>query len=303
MTLRKYDLNLLTILDALLRNRSVTKAGLELGLTQSAVSHALIRLREQFDDKLLVPSGRSMTLTHRAEALLGPLAELLQIAERIVSAEEFDPATAIRRFKIGMGDFVAFLLLGEVVERLQAAAPNITLQVTWAGRDIASKLLLSDLDLAIVPEFNTSDRIHSQRLFTDEFVLIAARDHPAVKNKIDLETFQSQCYATFRHDETGSSSFVDLQLVKQQIATPKTLLVPNFLLLPFVVSTTHCVALVGRRMARKMAELIPIKLIRPPFDLPTMQVNAYWSHRAHSNPGHQWFRHQLAAVCKELQAS
>jgi DNA-binding transcriptional LysR family regulator len=300
MTLRKYDLNLLTILDALLRNRSVTQAGHELGLTQSATSHALLRLREQFDDKLLVPSGRSMMLTHRAEALAGPITELLQMAGRILDADTFDAGTAIRRFKVGMGDYVAFVLLADIVDHLHATAPNITMQVTWAGRDIASKLLLGDLDLAIVPEFNTSEHIHSKRLFTDEFVVIAARDHPAVGDTIDVETFQSQYYATFRNDASGSTSFVDLQLVKQQIFAPKSLLVPNFLLLPFVVSSTQCISLVHRRMAEKMAELLPIKLIRPSFELAPLHVSACWSHKAHSNSGHRWFRDQLGDICDRL---
>ncbi len=300
MSLRKYDLNLLTILDALLRNRNVTQAGQELGLTQSATSHALLRLREQFDDKLLVPSGRSMILTHRAEALANPVSDLLQMAERIFDADRFEASTAIRRFKVGMGDYVALIVLADLVDHLHVAAPNITMQVTWAGRDIVSKLLLGDLDLAIVPEFDTAEQVHSKRLFNDEFVVIAARDHPDVGDVVDVETFQSQCYATFRDDASGSTGFADLQLAKLQISAPKTLIVPNFLLLPFVVSSTRCISLVHRRMAEKMAELLPIKLIRPAFELAPLHVSAYWSHKAHKNPGHRWFREQLGGVCDRL---
>jgi LysR family transcriptional regulator, nod-box dependent transcriptional activator len=300
MTLRKYDLNLLTILDALLRHRSVTQAGQELGLTQSATSHALLRLREQFDDRLLVSSGRSMALTPRAEAMLGPVTELLQMAERIVAIDKFEAGKAIRRFRVGMGDYVALILLSGLINHLQSEAPNITLQVTWAGRDIASKLLVGDLDLAIVPEFNTSERIHSKRLFTDEFVIIAARNHPSMGETISKETFQNQSYATFRDDASGSRSFVDLQLAKHHISTKQVLIVPNFLLLPFVVATTHCLAVVHRRMAERMAESLPIKLITPSFEIEPLKVCAYWSHRAHSDPGHQWFRDQLTSICEQL---
>lgn len=302
MTLRKYDLNLLTILDALLRNRSVTQAGVELGLTQSATSHALLRLREQFDDKLLVPSGRSMVLSHRAEALAGPVSELLQMAERILDADTFDAGTAIRRFKVGMGDYVAFVMLSDIVERIQVDAPNVTLQATWAGRDIASKLLLGDLDLAIVPEFAASEPIHSKRLFSDEFVVIAAKRRRDIGDSIDSEAFQQQRYASFRNDASGSTSFADLQLAKNQISPKNTLFVPNFLLLPFVVASTECVALVHRRTAERMSALLPIKLIRPLFELEPLRVNAYWSHKAQNNPGHRWFREQLYEVCQKLES-
>lgn len=300
MTLRKYDLNLLTILDALLRNRSVTQAGQELGLTQSATSHALLRLREQFDDKLLVPSGRSMTLSHRAEALAGPVSELLQMAERILNADTFDADTAIRRFKVGMGDYVAFVMLADVVERIQVLAPNVTLHATWAGRDIASKLLLGDLDLALVPEFPASGPIHSMRLFSDEFVVIAAKERGDIGNSIDTETFQRQRYASFRYDASGSTSFAELQLAKNQIAPTNTLFVPNFLLLPFLVASTQCIALIHRRLAERMAAMLPIKLVRPLFELEPLRVNAYWAHKTQNDRGHRWFREQLNEVCRAL---
>lgn len=300
MTLRKYDLNLLTILDALLRNRSVTQAGQELGLTQSATSHALLRLREQFDDKLLVPSGRSMTLSHRAEALAGPVSELLQMAERILNADTFDADTAIRRFKVGMGDYVAFVMLADVVERIQVLAPNVTLHATWAGRDIASKLLLGDLDLALVPEFPASGPIHSMRLFSDEFVVIAAKERGDIGDSIDTETFQRQRYASFRYDASGSTSFAELQLAKNQIAPTNTLFVPNFLLLPFLVASTQCIALIHRRLAERMAAMLPIKLVRPLFELEPLRVNAYWAHKTQNDRGHRWFREQLNEVCRAL---
>jgi len=283
-----------------LRNRSVTQAGQELGLTQSATSHALLRLREQFDDKLLVPSGRSMTLSHRAEALAGPVSELLQMAERILNADTFDADTAIRRFKVGMGDYVAFVMLADVVERIQVLAPNVTLHATWAGRDIASKLLLGDLDLALVPEFPASGPIHSMRLFSDEFVVIAAKERGDIGDSIDTETFQRQRYASFRYDASGSTSFAELQLAKNQIAPTNTLFVPNFLLLPFLVASTQCIALIHRRLAERMAAMLPIKLVRPLFELEPLRVNAYWAHKTQNDRGHRWFREQLNEVCRAL---
>jgi LysR family nod box-dependent transcriptional activator len=301
MTLRKYDLNLLTVLDALLRHRNVTQAGQELGLTQSATSHALLRLREQFGDKLLVPSGRSMVLTHRAEALAGPVAQLLAMAERIVDTRTFEPATATRRFKIGMGDYVAYLILPALLNHLQAAAPQVSLQVTWTGKDMAGKLKSGELDLAILPRDNLKDEfVHGQALFSDELVVIAAKTNKEVGERIDLDTYRRLPHAIFRNESTGAPSFADLQLARNQVAPRESVLVPEFLLLPAIVSTTNYIALVHRRLAERMTTMAPLKLVPPPFPSGPLHVSAFWSHEANSDAGHRWFREELARLCAEM---
>lgn len=300
MSLRKYDLNLLTILDALLRHRNVTQAGQELGLTQSATSHALQRLREQFDDKLLVQSGRTMVLTHKAEALIGPVADILRHAERVLDTKTFEPQSAIRRFKVGMGDYIGFLLMPQLLNHLEQEAPNLTLQATWTGKDMASKLKLRELDLAIIAQTPSDDTLHSRPLFVDELVVIVSKKHPKVKNSIDLETFKSLPYASFRNEGAGSISFVDLQLAKSQVLPRETVFVPNFLLLPFVVASTSYIALVHRRLAERMMNLAPIRLLSPPFQTAPVQISAFWSNEANRDPGHRWLREQIAGICSRF---
>lgn len=297
MTLRKYDLNLLTILDALLRHRNVTQAGQELGLTQSATSHALLRLRQQFDDKLLVPSGRNMMLTHKAESLVGVVADILRQAEGVFDIKKFNPATAIRRFKIGMGDYVGFLLVPQLLNELEKNAPNITIQATWTGRDMASRLKLREVDLAIGAKPPSDETLHSQPLFVDELVVIVSKKHPKVKNSIDLETFKSLPYAGFRHEAAGPISFVDFQLARSRVLPRESVYVPNFLMLPFVVGGTSHVALIQRRLAERMMTFAPIRLLSPPFRVEPLQISAYWSHEANKDAGHRWLRELIHKIC------
>ena len=299
MTMRKYDLNLLTVLDALLRHRNVTQAGQELGLTQSATSHALLRLREQFGDKLLIQSGRTMKLTHRAEALIAPVSDLLRNAQHIFDTRKFEPETSIRRFKIGIGDYVALLLLPKLLNFLEQSAPNITLQVTWAGQGMASKLKLRELDLVISPRTTNEEFLHSELFFTDELVIIASKSHPEISDDINLEDFLRLPYAAFRN-ETADVSFAELQVSHLHSAPRETVLVPSFLLLPYIVASTSYISIIQRRLAEVMAQQVAIKILTPPFEVMPMHVSAFWSHEAHSDPAHTWLRTEISRICATL---
>lgn len=298
MSLRRYDLNLLTALEALLRHRNVTRAGKELGLSQSATSHALIRLRQQFNDQLLVQSGREMLLTHRAETIFGPLEGALQALERIVEQKKFDPSTSVRRFKVGTADYVAFLTVSKLMQELEQTAPGVTLHVTWAEKDIQRKLRANELDVALIPRGHVEDDdLHSQTLFTDDLVVIASADHPEIGTTLDRATYERLPHARFRRDAGGGKSFADIQLLHNQLQPSAAVLVSDFLLLPFVISGTRCVSLIHRKLAEGLKESARIRILEPPFATAKLHVEAYWSHAAHSDPGHRWFRQILFGAC------
>src|SRR5690606_7251054 len=125
VNLRNVDLNLLTVLDALLEHRSVTKAGQKLGLSQPATSRALSRLRSLFGDPLLVASGRAMIPTPRAERLMQPIKELLEGAQRLIHDAEFDPATVDEKFRINAPDATTIVVLSKVFSKISREAPNL----------------------------------------------------------------------------------------------------------------------------------------------------------------------------------
>jgi len=295
MSLRRYDLNLLTVLDALLRHRNVTRAGKELGLSQSAASHALMRLRELFGDALLVPSGREMICTQRAEAIVEPLEGLLAQIERLLATDSFDPASAVRRFRLGTADYVALMVLPEVMRKIQDAAPRVTIHVTWAVKDVPAKLRSNLLDLAIVPRgLLRDDDLHAMPLFTDDLVVAACIDHPEIGETLDRETFERQPHASFRRENTAEKSFAETQLFQNRIQPQQSVMVSDFLLLPFILPGTRCITLIHRRLGERLRAAAPIKLLPPPFPTDRLFIEAYWSHEAHSDPAHRWFRTVLA---------
>ena len=301
MTLRRHDLNLLPILDALLRHRNVTRAGKELGMSQSATSHALMRLRGQFGDPLLVRNGRETVLTHRAQAIAEPLAGILEVLDRLMATERFDPSTGVRRFKIGTADYVALVVLPRLANRLEQVAPKVSVHVTWAVKDVPEKLRSNQLDLALVPRGTVTDAsLHSQGLFTDEMVVVVGAKNRAIGETLDYETYTRLPHAVLQHDNTSVRSFATIQEAENQVHANEALVVSDFLLLPFVIAESGYISLLHRRLAERLRRAAQVRIFPPPFPTATLNVDAYWSHAAHSDPGHRWFRELVAEICADL---
>jgi LysR family nod box-dependent transcriptional activator len=303
MTLRRHDLNLLPMLEALLRHRNVTRAGDELGLSQSAMSHALFRLREHFGDKLLVASGREMVLTPRAESLKALVQDALECVTRVLETQAFEPATSERRFNLCTADYVALLLLPAILQRLEKEAPNVTIQVTWDREDMPAKLRSNQLDFVLVPRGAlVEDDLHSETLFADELVVVASANHPDIGDTLDYATYERLPHAVFRKENSSSKSFADIQLSHNKLHHGKeALVVSDFLLLPFVIAETSHIALLHRRLAERMCTATQVKFLAPPFPTEKLYVEAYWAHQAQGDPGHQWFRQILRDACAGLR--
>lgn len=294
MTMRRHDLNLIPILDALLRNRNVTRAGQELGLSQSATSHALNRLREHFNDRLLIPSGNELLPTHRADAMMGSLAEILQLIDRLLETSDFDPAQALRRFRIGTSDYVACLLLPSLVPDVLRCAPGVTIQMTWDYDNTAAKLQSGQLDLALIPRGNIDQsNLRFETFYVDELVVVASKNHQGIGDKIDLDTFLRLPYAGFRRESASEKSFADRQLAQNNLQVRETLWVSDFLPLAFTIANTECVSLVPRRVATMLGEVVGLRIFDVPFAAEPLHVQAYWSHEAHGDPGHAWLRQMV----------
>jgi DNA-binding transcriptional LysR family regulator len=150
--LRSLDLNLILALDALLEERSVTRAAQRVGITQSAMSHALARLRAVTGDALLVRTGSGLVATARAEELGPPIRRALEgVATALRPPQVFDPKTAERRIRIGTGDYGEIVLLPRVLERLAKEAPRVDLRVVFQGDNAAGMLRSGDVDLLLSP--------------------------------------------------------------------------------------------------------------------------------------------------------
>ncbi len=302
--LGQIDMNLLISLHYLGEERSVTRAAVRAGVTQSAMSHTLNRLRETFDDDLLVRSRGSMQLTPRAEAIMGPLRHALAaLAEAIAPPEPFDPAVARRDFRVSSPDLFDMLILPAVLAQLRVEAPGINLAVISVAR-LADGLEAGDIDLAIVPisrgrgglDFGEPNPggLARQLLFDDGFRCFVRPEHPAInkRRKLSLSSYTSHSHLVV--SPTGSGpGIVDRALASKGLERRIALRVPQFATALAVVAQTDLLLTAPRSLARCGPELVSLA---PPVKLPDHSITMVWHPRLDTDPAHRWFRGFMAEV-------
>lgn len=299
------DLNLLRVLDALLEQRSVTQAGQKLGLSQSATSHALGRLREALGDPLLVRSKRGWLLTPRALLAAEPLRQALVILESVVTpAPAFNPSTSTGQFTLATADYAEFLLLPKLAHRLNVSAPGFDV---WSQPYTVSEPLrttLETVDAVITPRRpeDSSTGIYEKKLFRDRFVCIVRKGHPALQKRWTPEVFASLRHA-FIAPQGKPGGVVDEALAAHGLTRRVVVAVPHFLVAPFLISETDAVLTVPMRVARVFAQSLPLELVSPPFDVPGFEMSLFWHERTHSDASHSWFREQIVQICRQISAA
>jgi DNA-binding transcriptional LysR family regulator len=236
MNVRSLNLNLVPILEALLSERSVTRAARRLGMTQPAVSNALAQLRVIFDDPILVRSGPRMTPTQRALELETPLAEWLAELERLLGPGEFDPAKESRTFTLATTDYVGFVLLPLLLAELARRAPGIRLRIqAWPHHRVTPSLERGEVDLMIgfYEQLPASHR--EETLFEDRFVCIVRKDHPRVGRRLTLGQYVKLEHILVSADPHGPG-VVDHALAARGSSRSVALRLSHFLLGPAVVA-------------------------------------------------------------------
>nr|WP_276600659.1 MULTISPECIES: LysR family transcriptional regulator [unclassified Nannocystis] len=294
------DLNLLVALEALLSERSVTRAGARLGLTASATSHALGRLRATFGDELLVRTRGGMIPTARGEQLLVPLrAALRDVGALLSNSARFDPRTSRREFVLASTDYIEAVLLPPLLARVSAAAPGVQLRVHPLVSDVAAPLETGAITVALGVVFENSPGLQQQALFSEEMVLVCRKGHPDVKRTIDLAT-----YLRLRHVlvsvRGGSQSVVDEQLAELGHARQIALVVPHFLAAPLIVASSDLVLTTPARLVRRLGPALDLRTLAPPLAVPGFTVRQVWHERHQDDPGHLWLRQQIFAAAKTL---
>jgi LysR family nod box-dependent transcriptional activator len=292
MHLDGLDLNLLVVLDALLSEKSVTRTGERIHLSQSATSGALLRLREYFKDDLLVLVGRKMVLTPLAEELAQPLRELLQQAELVIRRKTvFSPASSERRFRIVMSDYIAIVIMARALPEIQRQAPGITLQILPLR---TGALEHSDADLVISPKQILAKDHPSELLFEDEFVCIAC-----AKNKLIKQTLSVSDYLRLRHVVVRFGEQQDVPSLEETFmgrlgqGRRIEVVATGFTLLPQLILGTTRIATIQRRLAEVYASQMPLKIVKLPKQLPKLQEAMQWHAFRNSDPGLAWLRKTL----------
>ena len=285
------DLNLLLALDALLLERNVTRAAARVGLTQSAMSHKLRRLRELFGDDLLVGGRQGMVPTERALALAGPVRRgLLELHSAIRSTAPFEPATAQRDFTIVSSDYADFVILPRVLEHLSRHAPGIGIRMRPPTGAIQPALEDGSADLVMGMAVEGSG-LKQRLVFEETFVVILRRGHPALAN--DGASIPLARYVELGHvlvsasDEPG---LVDERLRARGLSRRVVLRTPYFVGVPFIVARSELVATVPRALAEEAATLVPLRILPTPLPMPSFRIMMTWHERSHRDPGHEWLR-------------
>ena len=295
------NLNLLLVLDALLAERHVSRAGKRLGLSQPAVSNALAQLRQRLGDPLLVRTAAGMIPTARAQALIGPLRAALGTLETALGGDQtFDPARAENTFVLAATDFVEFVLLPKLLARLAREAPRVQLHVrSWPYHRTPPALESGEADLWLGFYTDIPTNHREQKLFQDDFVCIVRRHHPQVGKRLSLKT-----YVSLRHilvtAEPGSAGVADVALAARGLTRQVGLRMTHFLMVPPVVATTDFIAAVSRRVAETFARLYRLRLLPPPLPLPRGTVGQVWHERTHTSPAHAWLRRVIADLAKDI---
>src|SRR6516162_1193648 len=297
--LANLDMNLLVSLDALLQERSVSRAAERLGLSQPSLSASLARLRRHFRDDLLARVGNRYELTPLAAQLAEQTTSALAAVARVFASEpDFDPATSEREFTVLISDY-AIAVLGPPLAALLQQAPHVRLrlhQLPVSAVDDAAQAL-RDVDAMVLPHGFLSD-LPSQQLFTDRWVCIVAADHPGIGDKLTMTDLE-ELPMVVAHHEPASYTPAGKQLSMLGVQPRVQLVAETFLALPFLVAAGNGVALIQERLARQLAPAVPIRILPCPFEA-TPLIEALWWHPMYArDAGHRWLR-QLFADAAEL---
>jgi DNA-binding transcriptional LysR family regulator len=301
-SLAAFDLNLLVVLRALLTERHVTRAAARVGLSQSATSHALSRLRELYGDPLLVRSGRTLALTPRAQRLLPTLERGLSDLSAAVAGEPaFAPGTARRTFTLGMADYAQAILLAPLLKAVESEAPNVDL-LLLNSPNLEELTSSGNIDLSFhVSAAHSSALLSSELLFEDEFACLVRKGHPRIGKKLTLERYLASRHVVVAPSGTAGS-VVDSELERRGFERRIALRVSNFLVAPVAVSETDLINTMPKRLALVLAERYGLRLLPPPLALPKFGFSLIWHPRLDHDPAQRWLRNLVTRVARALEA-
>jgi len=296
MRFGRLDLNLLVALDVLLAERNVTIAADRLSLSQSAMSGALGRLREYFDDELLINTGRKMVLTPRAESLVTPVRNvLLQIKTTITTTPEFEPFDSDRHFTIVMSDYSLTTVMAGALQKISELAPNLTFEISPIGDRPISQLESREIDLLITIDQAVSDAHPKAPLFSDDYVVVAWDKNPLISGAVDKDTYTRLGHVSVQFGKARLPTMEEYFLQTQKVKRRMEVLAPSFTSVPSLIVGSSRIATVHRRLAQQAAEALPLRLYEVPFEMPPVHQVVQWHAAASDDQALMWVVRQLQA--------
>ncbi|MDB5541420.1 MAG: LysR family transcriptional regulator [Devosia sp.] len=308
MNFATFDLNLLRVLDAILREGSTVKAGERLGMSQSAVSGALARLRLSLKDQLFVRQGQGLSPTDYARSLAMPVHEELDRLEQLLAGPAaFDPAAASQTFKLAGSDFFAECLMPELAHALQTRAPGMRVQlVDLVPQSYVTSLERYEADMALIPDAGFPDWTDRKPLFWSSFTAIARKGHPEIaKAQVSPgEVLPLDLICTLGHvlfsPEGKLRAMGDDALARTGRERKVVMTMPVFSGVCRAVSESDLIALVPRQFAEKVAPALGLELYPLPFPIDPALIVGVWHKRSTANAAHKWMRDLVASILLRL---
>lgn len=307
MDTSRLDLNLLVTLEALLTERHVTRAAARLNLSQPAVSAQLARLRDVFEDPLLLPAQRGMTPTAKALSLLEPLRQALDQVRGVASSHlNFDPATADLTVTIAASDYLQTSVLQPLVLRLRREAPGIRIAVRHMDpAQHAAQMARGDVDLGLMQPIEAAPSLRMRALFHERYVLIARRGHPALAGKpgktgekaaakLSAKAFAKLEQVIVSPAGGAFSTPVDQALAALGLKRQVVLSAASFLFVPDIVARSDLVALVPERLVKGRSA--GLQVLTPPLPIEGFDIAMVWHERNQGHAAQRWLREQVLAV-------
>ena len=299
MKIKDTDLNLFIAFDVIYTEKNLTKSGQVLGITQPAVSNALARLRDLFNDELFIRTSRGMIPTPVANQLIGDIRNALSLIQNTISvSEKFDPSTAEMTFKISIGDTSEYRLLPLLIKELAEIAPRVKVETYLTPRKDAPRELASGaIDFSIDPPLQSDQHLKHEKIYQEDYVMIVRKDHPILdKEKITIEDYLDLSHIHISNRKTGMGH-VDMTLYKLGLSRDIYLRAQHFLVAPYIVEQSDMAITTTKGFAvdRNLAwrEL--------PFDIDPLVLHLYWHENNDNESSSKWMRDLMLKTYGKLQ--
>jgi DNA-binding transcriptional LysR family regulator len=297
--LRQLDLNLLIALDVLITEASVTKAAEKLNMSQSAMSHALKRLRTILNDDILIRTSREMEVTPYARQISDRVRQILiEIQSTLLEQETFDPTTTNETFKIATSDYVEATIGANLLQQLNAQAPGMRIRISNLDKETVMDALDDNrLDLVINAKLPLKSWHVEQDLYREEFVCVVKEDNSLTELSVADYVKRSHILVSMRDDFQGKADEI---LKLQQQSRRVVWSTSHFMAVPLLIANSNYVALLPKRMAQQCAKAMNLRLLPPPIAMKSFTVSLVWHQRNTNNPQHQWLRQQIVNAVQNI---
>ena len=300
MHIGRVDLNLYVVFDAIYSEGSITRAASKLNLTQPAVSHALSRLREVYQDALFVRRGNRMVPTPQARSMVQSVREaLLQLQTTLTSPQAFDPASTQKQVSLSMRGVAESLLLSELVVHLERLAPLMQLSsVRVQRREMESELAGGRLDFAFDVLLPVGPSIRHRALMDDRFVVVSRKRHPVLKGGLNMEKYLSLRHVLVSSRRSGPT-VEDFELSRLGYHRNIGMRCQNYFVAWKTIAGSDILLTVPEQYALKNQHYYNLKRWPMPEPLPPLTSYMYWHETVEDDPANKWMREQITQVVNQ----